>query len=65
MKLRSMLAGAALALAARAALPRLLVLKFAPSVAKLNAGDYEPLLDTYSDDIVLHFHKGPHRWYGD
>ncbi len=65
MKLRSMLAGAALALAARAALPRLLVLKFAPSVAKLNAGDYEPLLDAYSDDIVLHFHKGPHRWSGD
>jgi ketosteroid isomerase-like protein len=65
MKLRSMLIGAALALAARAALPRLLVMKFAPSVAKLNAGDHKPLLDAYSDDIVLHFHKGPHRWSGD
>jgi ketosteroid isomerase-like protein len=65
MKPRSLLAGAALALAVRAALPRLLMLKFAPSVAKLNAGDHRPLLDAYSDDIVLHFHDGPHRWRGD
>jgi ketosteroid isomerase-like protein len=65
MKLRSMLAGAALALAARAALPRLLMLRFAPSVAKLNAGDHQPLLDAYGDDFVLHFHEGPHRWSGD
>jgi ketosteroid isomerase-like protein len=65
MKLRSLLVGAALALAARAALPRLLMLKFAPSVAKLNAGDHSDLLDAYSDDIVLHFHEGPHRWSGE
>ena len=65
MKLRSMLAGAALALAARAALPRLLMLRFAPSVAKLNAGDHKPLLDAYADDFVLHFNDGPHRWAGD
>jgi ketosteroid isomerase-like protein len=65
MKLRSLLAGAALALAARAALPRLLMLRFAPSVARLNAGDHKPLLDAYSDDIVLHFHQGPHRWSGE
>lgn len=65
MKLRSMLAGAALALAARATLPRLLMLRFAPSVAKLNAGDHKPLLDAYADDFVLHFNQGPHRWAGD
>jgi len=65
MKTRSFLAGAALALTARALLPRLLELKFAPAVAKLNAGEHESLLDTYADDFVLHFHEGPHRWSGD
>jgi ketosteroid isomerase-like protein len=65
MKLSNLLAGAALGLAARAALPRLLLLKFASSVEKLNAGDYKPLLDNYADDFVLHFHEGPHRWSGD
>jgi ketosteroid isomerase-like protein len=65
MKLRSLLLGAALGLAARAALPRLLLLKFAPAVKQLNAGRHEALLDAYADDFVLHFHDGPHRWRGD
>lgn len=65
MKLRNVLLGAALALAARAALPRLLLLKFSPAVAKLNAGDHRPLLANYADDFVLHFHEGPHRWSGE
>jgi ketosteroid isomerase-like protein len=65
MKLSNVLAGAALALAARAALPRILLLKFAPSVAKLNAGEHAALLDNYADDFVLHFNEGPHRWAGD
>jgi len=65
MKLKSLLAGAALGLAARAALPRLLLLQFSPAVAKLNAGDHTALLDAYADDFVLHFHEGPHRWAGD
>jgi ketosteroid isomerase-like protein len=65
MKLSNVLAGAALGLAARAALPRLLLLKFSGSVTALNAGDYKPLLDNYADDFVLHFHDGPHRWRGD
>jgi hypothetical protein len=65
MKLRNVLVGAALALAARAALPRILLLKFSGSVAQLNAGDYKPLLANYADDVVLHFHDGPHRWRGD
>ncbi|HKI65691.1 MAG TPA: nuclear transport factor 2 family protein [Solirubrobacterales bacterium] len=65
MKIVSLLAGAALALAARAALPRLLLLRFSSVVAKLNAGDHTALLDAYADDFVLHFHEGPHRWAGD
>jgi ketosteroid isomerase-like protein len=64
-KLSSLLAGTALGLGARALLPRLLLLKFKPDVAKLNAGDYKPLLSSYADDFVLHFNEGPHRWSGD
>jgi ketosteroid isomerase-like protein len=64
-KLSHLLAGAALGLGARALLPRLLLLKFRPDVAKLNAGDYKALLNSYSDDFVLHFNEGPHRWSGD
>jgi ketosteroid isomerase-like protein len=64
-KLSNLLAGAALGLGARALLPRLLLLKFKPDVAKLNAGDYKPLLSAYADDFVLHFNEGPHRWSGD
>ena len=64
-KLSSLLAGVALGLGARALLPRLLLLKFRPDVAKLNAGDYKPLLSSYADDFVLHFNEGPHRWSGD
>ena len=64
-KLSNLLAGAALGLGARALLPRLLLLKFKPDVAKLNAGDYKPLLNSYADDFVLHFNEGPHRWSGD
>jgi ketosteroid isomerase-like protein len=64
-KFPNLLAGAALGLGARALLPRLLLLKFKPDVAKLNAGDYKPLLSAYADDFVLHFNEGPHRWSGD
>jgi ketosteroid isomerase-like protein len=64
-KLSSLLAGVALGLGARALLPRLLLLKFKPDVAKLNSGDYKPLLSSYADDFVLHFNEGPHRWSGD
>jgi ketosteroid isomerase-like protein len=65
MKPVNFLAGAALALAGRALLPRLLLLKFAGAVAKLNAGDHTALLDSYANDFVLHFNEGPHRWSGD
>jgi ketosteroid isomerase-like protein len=61
----SLLVGAALGLAARAALPRLLFLRLSPAVTKLNAGDHTALLDAYADDFVLHFNEGPHRFAGD
>jgi ketosteroid isomerase-like protein len=64
-KLSNLVAGATLALGARALFPRMLLLKFRPDVAKLNAGDYKPLLSAYADDFVLHFNEGPHRWSGD
>jgi ketosteroid isomerase-like protein len=64
-KLSNLLAGAALALGARALLPRLLLLQFKPGVDRLNAGDHSGLLDNYAEDFVLHFHQGPHRWAGD
>jgi ketosteroid isomerase-like protein len=62
---KSALAGAALAVAARALLPQLLLAKFGRDVAKLNAGDHASLLDAYADDAVLRFHDGDHRWAGD
>jgi ketosteroid isomerase-like protein len=65
MKRLNFLAGAAVALGARALLPRLLLLKFSKDVAKLNAGDHTALLAAYADDFVLHFNEGPHRWAGD
>lgn len=65
MKTSGVLIGAALALAARAALPRILLLRFSPAVRKLNAGDHTALLDAYAEDFVLHFNEGPHRWSGD
>lgn len=62
---RSFLAGAACAVGARAALPRLLAVKFRRDLARLNAGDYAPLLSSYAQDAVLRFNDGPHRWAGD
>ncbi|MDO9407991.1 nuclear transport factor 2 family protein [Patulibacter sp.] len=61
----SLAAGAVLAVAARAALPRLLRLKFARDVTALNRGDHRGLLSSYADDAVLRFHDGDHRWAGD
>jgi ketosteroid isomerase-like protein len=61
----SLIAGAGAAIAARALLPRLALLKLRSDVRRLNDGDYEPLLAAYADDAVLHFNDGPHRWSGD
>jgi ketosteroid isomerase-like protein len=44
---------------------RLLLAKFRRDVARLNAGDHRPLLSAYSDDAVLRFNEGDHRWAGE
>jgi ketosteroid isomerase-like protein len=58
-------AGAATAVAARAALPRVLLAKLRRDVRALNAGDHGPLLSGYADDAVLRFNEGDHRWSGE
>ena len=65
MNSKSALTGAALAVAGRALLPQLLLLKFGRDVKRLNAGDHSTLLDAYADDAVLRFNDGDHRWAGD
>lgn len=61
----NVLAGAAAALAARALLPQLMLVKLRRDVRSLNAGDHLPLLSGYAEDAVLHFNDGPHRWAGE
>lgn len=61
----SLLAGASLAVAARAALPHLLRRRFDADVAALNRGDHRRLLAAYAEDAVLRFNDGDHRWSGD
>jgi ketosteroid isomerase-like protein len=61
---RSAMLGAGAAIAARAILPYVIGLKLRRDLARLNAGDYRPLLSGYADDAVLHFNEGPHRWSG-
>ena len=58
-------AGAAGAFGARALLVRGLLAKFRRDLARLNAGDYQPLLNAYADDAVLVFNDGDHRWAGE
>jgi ketosteroid isomerase-like protein len=59
------LIGAAAALGARALFVRALRVKFERDLAKLNAGDYRPLLAGYADDAVIAFNDGDHRWAGE
>lgn len=59
------LIGAAAALGARSALRAALMAKFRRDVARLNAGDYGPMLAGYADDAVLRFNPGEHRWAGE
>jgi ketosteroid isomerase-like protein len=65
MHLKSVLTGTAVALAGRALVPQLLLIKFGRDVRKLNAGDHSTLLKAYADDAVLRFNDGDHRWGGD
>ncbi len=60
-----LLGAAALTLAARAVLARLLLVKFRREVRALNAGDPAPLLANFRADAVLAFNDGSHRWAGE
>jgi ketosteroid isomerase-like protein len=62
---RSILIGAGAAIAGRALVSRLVLLKLRRDVRRLNDGDYGPLLAGYGDDAVLRFNDGPHRWSGE
>lgn len=62
---KGVMTGAALAVAGRGLIPRLLLLKFGRDVRKLNAGDHASLLRAYAEDAVLRFNDGDHRWAGD
>jgi ketosteroid isomerase-like protein len=59
-----LLAGVALALAARRLLDRVLLFKLRRDISRLNVGDYEPLLAGFADDAVIRFNEGPHRFSG-
>ncbi len=62
---RSLLIGAAGVLVGRAIFQRALLMRLRGDVARLNAGDYGPLLAAFADDAVLQFNDGPHRWAGE
>lgn len=64
MELGSVVIGAALAFAGRGVVGRAVRWKFSRDVGALNAGTYDGLLSAYSDDAVLHFNEGDHRWSG-
>lgn len=64
-RIRTLLAGAALAIGARSLMNTLLLEKFRADVRALNGGDYSGLLSSYADDAVLAFNDGPHRWAGE
>jgi hypothetical protein len=57
--------GAAGALALRALLRRILLLKLRRDLSALNAGDHRPLLSGYSHNAVLRFNDGDHRFAGE
>jgi len=65
MRTRGFMLGVGVAIAVRALIPQLLRFKFGRDLRRLNAGDYSGLLGAYSDDFVLHFNEGDHRWSGD
>lgn len=59
------LAGAGVALTARALLARALLAKLRRDVRSLNAGDIQPLLSNFAQTAVMRFNEGEHRWAGE
>lgn len=64
-RLRYLAIGFGLAIGLQSLTRRLLLAKFRQNVAALNQGDWQPLLDGFADDAVLHFNDGSHRWAGE
>ena len=62
---RDALLGLACGLALQPLARQLLLLRFRRDVARLNEGDYRPLLSSYAEDAVLRFNDAPHRWAGE
>lgn len=60
-----MIAGAGAAVAARALLHRVLLLRLRRHVRALNEGDFAPMLSNYAQDALLRFNEGEHRWAGE
>jgi ketosteroid isomerase-like protein len=65
MRVKNFVLGFSVAVTGRALIPQLLLRKFARDVRRLDRGDYSSLLAAYSDNFVLHFNEGEHRWSGD
>jgi ketosteroid isomerase-like protein len=63
--LPSLALGAAAVVLGRGLLTRLMLLKLRRDVRSLNRGDYRPLLAAYTEDAVLLFNDGEHRWAGE
>ena len=59
------IAGAGAAVAVRAAMARVLLIKLRRDVRALNAGDVQPVLSNYGEHAVLRFNEGEHRWAGE
>jgi len=59
------IAGAVGAIASRAAMVRVLLIKLRRDVRALNSGDVRPVLANYAEHAVLRFNEGEHRWAGE
>ena len=64
-RLRGLALGACTMVAAKAIFTRAALVKIRRDFSALNRGDYEPALASFSEDAVLHFNDGAHRWAGD
>lgn len=62
---RAAIAGCVATAAARPVIRALLWVRLRRDLQALNVGDYRPLLANYTDDAVLRFPDGDHRWAGE
>jgi ketosteroid isomerase-like protein len=64
-RLRAMALGACAMVCAKAIFTRVVLFKTRRDFGALGRGDYEPALASFSENAVLHFNDGAHRWAGD